>query len=185
MTNYNSILALDPSGNFHEGKGTTGWCIFDCAAMRVVKWGYIEASKFKSMEAYWDAHIALITKYITKHQNKPGSAGIVIEDYLLYGTKAQDQVNSRMETPKVIGLMQYWCYKNKQEYHMQPASMVKTRWSNDILSHKDYIRKVEKGFRIPGLPGILNRHCIDSIRHAVHYATFSNKVVLKNKNKDR
>ena len=181
MTNYNFVLALDPSGNYNEGRGTTGWCLFDCTAMRVAQWGFIDARKYKSMESYWDAHIALIEKYTSRH---PKSFGIVIEDYLLYGTKAADQIHSHMETPKLIGVLQYWCFKHNTAYHMQPASLVKSRWTNEILNYKAYIRKYKTGYKIPHLAGELNRHCLDSIRHAVHYATFSNKVVLNNENKN-
>ena len=34
------ILALDPSGNFKEGKGTTGWCLLD-ENCKIQAWVYL------------------------------------------------------------------------------------------------------------------------------------------------
>lgn len=178
--NYRMLLALDPSGNFKEGKGTTGWCIFNCADMRVAKTGYISALKYDNAEDYWGAHLALIDKYASKY--KKGTFGLVIEDYLLYATRAASQVNSRMETPKVIGLMQYHCYKNKIPYYLEPASEVKNRWTNEILKHSGYIKEKSGHYYAPRLKQELNRHCLDAVRHAVHYATFKNGVKRNVKN---
>ena len=50
------VLGIDPSGNFFEGKGTTGWCVFDIVKDKVVECGSLYASRAKSQEAYWWAH---------------------------------------------------------------------------------------------------------------------------------
>ena len=36
-----------------------------------------------------------------------------MEDYMLYPNKAKSQVNSRMETPKLIGVIQLNCYSKR------------------------------------------------------------------------
>lgn len=173
MNNYKFILALDPSGNYTEGKGTTGWCVFNVSDNKVSKAGSICARSYSRMEDYWDAHIRLLDEHLIKYG--ADRLIIVIEDYLLYASKAKDQINSKMETPKLIGLLQWWCYKNKLEYKMQPASMVKDRWKNDILNYKGYIKKDGKGYTIPGvkLKDNTTEHTLDAVRHAVHYYTFN------------
>lgn len=169
--NYDLLLALDPSGNFREGKGTTGFCILDCSTGKVKETGTISAKDFPSMEAYWDAHIRLLTHFARRH----GKKAVVIEDYLLYGDKAATQVHSRMETPKVIGLMQWFLWKNKMDYFMQLAADVKRRWSNDILVHAKALIQRDSDYYLPRHKSPICRHEIDSIRHAIHFYTFKVK----------
>lgn len=169
---YKFILGLDPSGNFYEGKGTTGWCIFNTLDNRVIKAGSISAKDFENQEEYWFAHMNLITDINKKYKKK---LIIVMEDYMLYASKAKDQINSKMETPKLIGILQLHCYSNNIPYVMQTASEVKKRWTNVILHYKGYIKEYKRGYVIPGTKEKIDRHCLDSIRHAVHYATFKNK----------
>ena len=78
MKNYDYILAFDPSGNFNEGKGTTGYCIFDTNNMVIVEVGFLSASQYDSMESYWKAHINLLLDTVERFP----STLIVIEDYL-------------------------------------------------------------------------------------------------------
>ena len=56
---------------------------------------------------------------------------------------------------------------------LEPASEVKTRWANNILNYKGYIKKSGRGYTIPNVkcPDV-TRHCLDAVRHAVHVATF-------------
>ena len=83
------ILAFDTSGNFKEGKGITGWCLLDTQTNKIAKFGYISAVMYPNQFAYWDAHITLI-------DSLAGYAPVVvIEDFLLYGNRASNQINSR------------------------------------------------------------------------------------------
>ena len=59
------ILAFDPSGNFKEGKGITGWCLLDTETKKVAKFGYISAAMYPHQQAYWDAHITLIDSFMS------------------------------------------------------------------------------------------------------------------------
>lgn len=172
--NYKFILALDPSGNYTEGKGTTGWCVFNALDDKVIKAGSISASDFTTKECYWQAHLDLISKMQKQYKS---NLIVVIEDYLLYASKAKDQINSRMETPKLIGIVQLFCYGKGIPYWMQNASEVKLRWENKILHYKGYIIEYKRGYAIPQTKDKIDRHCLDSIRHAVHYANFKNKEV--------
>ncbi len=174
MKNFNKryILALDPSGNFHEGKGTTGWCVFDCLDRRVTVVGEVAAGRYTCLEEHWSAHLDLIDKFVERYGSE--NVHIVFEDYLLYQKKAISQTNSRMETPQLLGVLKYHCWVNGVEYNLQPANEVKLRWENDVLQYKGYIKKDGKGFELPVGHKALSRHVLDSVRHAVHYATFKN-----------
>ena len=168
---YSQILALDPSGSFNEVKGTTGWCIFNTKENRITKSGFLQAAGRPCAEQYWDSHLDLIEKYRLKY----GTDFVVVcEDYLLYLNKARAQANSRFETSRLIGLIQWYCWQNDIPLKFQNASEAKTRYTDDILVHKDYIKPKGNGYILADGTE-LNRHCKDSIRHAVYYATFRNK----------
>ena len=175
MKNYRKkfIISFDPSGNWNEGKGTTGWCVFNSADDRITKCGEISAAAFDSLEKYWEAHIVLLHNLCDKYGVE--NISVVLEDYLLYSNKAKEQTNSRMETPQLLGVLKFYCWSQYIPYTLQTAAEVKIRWTNDILNYKKYIHKDGRNFRIIGQHGILSRHCLDSIRHAVHYATFKNQ----------
>jgi hypothetical protein len=168
---YKWIIALDPSGAFYEGKGTTGYSIFHADENKFIDKGVIQAAGFPCAEAYWDKHLQLLNSIIFsargKRLHKPEKTIIVIEDYLLYANRAQAQINSHFETSKLIGIIQHWCYKNKITYCMHHAGLVKTRWTDEILAHKGYLKK-------NGTKWEVCEHTRDSMRHAVHFATFEN-----------
>lgn len=169
---YKYIVALDPSGAFWEGKGTTGYSIFSCPNNEFIELGKIQASGFQTAEDYWNKHLEVLEKFfysrkgIDKHRAE--NTIIVIEDYLLYADKASSQINSRMETSKLIGIIQLWCHTHNIPYAMQLAATVKSRWTDEILHYKGYLKK-------SGLRYTVCEHTRDSMRHAVHYATFKNK----------
>jgi len=170
--NYSFVLALDPSGSYHEGKGTTGWSVYNCLDKNIIHGGSIPAASFNFMEAYWDEHIRIIASFDTKYHKK---FVVVIEDYLLYANKAESQINSHMETCKLIGVIQHYCWTHQIPYVMQCASEVKLRWSNEILLYKKIVSRKEKKYYIPVNKKPIDRHCLDSIRHGIHYATFKNE----------
>ena len=122
--NSRYVLALDPSGAYKEGKGTTGWCLFDNETKQIAKFGVIKAENYSCQFHYWDAHISLIDSLSGYNPD------VVIEDYLLYNNRAEAQTNSRLET------------RNKS-YYIKDTLLVD--------------------------------HIIDSIRHAVHYSTYTSK----------
>ena len=165
---YGHILALDPSGDHTKGKGTTGLCYMNTYN------GYIEtleirALDFKDKEAYWDKVVRTVAGYKTVYDDLV----VVIEDYILYADKAEDQIQSLLETPRLIGILQWYCYANNIACYLEFASVVKNRWTLPILEHKGYIVPAGRGYTINGQH--CSKHCIDALRHAIHYATFINK----------
>lgn len=171
MKNFEFILSLDPSGAFNEGKGCTGWCVMECKADKITKSGNINAKDYEQMESYWQAHTTLISNFRKKYKKR---MIVVIEDYLLYGDKARNQINSRMETSKLIGVLQFFCFSHHIPYYMQTAGQVKNRWKDSILQHKGYLKISKNKLTLP-TGDIADRHCKDAVRHAVHYNTFKNK----------
>lgn len=172
LPQHRYLLALDPSGSFYEGKGTTGYCVLDTKKNVFIICGSLFAKDYHCAEAYWNAVIDLIRYYKNRYKEQ---VMVVCEDYLLYANKLQDQINSRMETCKLIGAIQLFCYKRNIMYYMQTASEVKLRWSDKILLFKNYIKPYRRGY-LPttGTTDTYTHHTLDAIRHAVHYATFKN-----------
>lgn len=169
--NYKNILAIDPSGNFEEGKGTTGTCLFNAEENRVEYVKNIHARQYNTKEEYWQAHVNYID--IVLH-NYPDTI-VIIEDFTLDPRRAMQQSHSKMETPKIIGIIQLYCKQNNIPYKMQRAVEVKNRWADHILEFKKYIVKNKRMYYLPNNARPISRHCKDAIRHAAHYATFYNK----------
>jgi len=167
---YKYILGIDPSGNFKEGKGTTGINLLDAESKQVLLATDIKAMDFNSAVAYWHAH----AKFINNIKKNYESLVVVAEEYQIYESKASAQINSKVETARVLGIIEHFCYIKKLPYHAQLASLVKTRWANDILLHKKVIAKHNNRYVVPATKNIINKHILDSIRHSVHFAYFKN-----------
>lgn len=172
MPRYKHILALDPSGNFDEGKGTTGWVLMNYKE-KLIASGAIAAKNFKSAEDYWTEHINLIIKNAEKY--KEGLV-VVVEDYVLYRDKATSQTNSRMETCRLLGLIQWICAQNNIALVFQLATTVKHRWSNDLLCRerifyedRDGLHHTDTGFKMT------LAHTQDAFRHAIHFCCCCNE----------
>lgn len=168
------IVSLDPSGAYEEGKGTTGWCVFNAADNKIYNAGALYAINYPTWFGYYDAHIAFLRKW---HERYGDQMCVVIEDYRVYANKAKYHVHSRMETCKLIGIIQYFCEANHIPFYLQLAILVKNRWSNKILLHKEYIVTYKNKLMLPDKKTPVNKHTLDSIRHAVHFATFENYVL--------
>lgn len=175
---YKYILAIDPSGNFSEGKGTTGWVLLTSNEHLLAE-GHISAEKYNCAEEYWDEHIKLIKRYNEKYKDK---LIIVIEDYILYKNRSKNQTNSRIETCRLIGVIQHYCWRIHQDYSMQLAATVKDRWSDDILLIEDIMYKNKSNY-IHTQSGLsLNMiHIRDAFRHAIHYAICRNQLKERRK----
>lgn len=171
MNKYKHILAIDPSGSFTEGKGTTGWVLMN-SDEELLGVGYISAEEFCCKEEYWDAHIELIRQIKKDFRDLI----VVIEEYVLYRDRAQGQTNSKMETCRVIGVMQHYCWRELQDYSMQLAASVKNRWSDALLLREGILYRDEHNV-LRHRNGIQMSlvHIRDAFRHAIHYAVCRNK----------
>lgn len=154
------ILAIDPSGNYDEGKGTTGFVLMEVHEdfkYDVIDVGAIRAGSFNNKLDYWSAHIKLL---------KPGYADhVVIEDYRLYnhpGMSAATQSGSLMETPRLLGLLEHTCYLARVPYTMQMASQQKP-WSDSILTELGLLERVGKRYYLKDKP--VNDHIRSAFKH--------------------
>ena len=163
------IVALDPSGNFTEGNGTTGICFMTDEITRVSD---IHAGNYRLAEAYWEAHIENLQSFLAYANNKKIIMKVVMEGYRLYGHKSDTQVNSTLETPQLIGVIRYWCYANNVPLKIQYAVEVKNRWSDSVLEKKGIIEKVNGRRKLISSGQWLNNHKTDALRHALHYQRY-------------
>lgn len=161
---YKVLLSLDPSGSYEEGKGTTGYSVWqynpDNSAYKLDHAGNIRAYNYSSQYEYFQAHIKLLDEV------KPDV--LIMEDYLLYAHKANQQIGSKMETPQLIGLIKYECNNRNIEIVIQAAYEVKHRWTDKILAYKGIIYKSGNVYRDTNNK-VVSRHSKDSIRHAMQY----------------
>lgn len=164
--NFEHILAIDPSGNFREGKGTTGYCKMYNG--RILDVGEIKAEGFPTAAEYWFSHKFMINTFMPDV--------VVCESYQLYhhkGKKAETQAHSYLETPQLIGVITVACWEKDVPLIFQTASQVKTRWPEDLLVQEGFITKEGRSYFWNGKK--LSRHEIDAIRHAVHYSKYGKK----------
>lgn len=160
------ILAIDPSGNFNEGKGTTGWCVIT-EFKEIIFTGQIKADNYDTIYDYINKHVEIIKEL------SPDI--VVLEDFKLYADKALNQINSRFETPKLIGVLEYVCKQNDIPTFLQGASEVKNRWNDDILVYNNILHKNNNRYYIGDK--VISEHIRDSIRHGIHFVTFKlNKI---------
>jgi hypothetical protein len=150
------VLCFDPSGNFEEGSGTTGWALF--IDDKLLRFGDVAAKNFSTIEWYWNGVISIIEAY------EPDE--VVIEDYRLFGHKAKEQSWSALETPQLIGAMRYHCWDEKIPVIFQ-SPKDKIRVADPQLERLGVIEK--KGNSYFCLDMKTNLHQRDAIRHGVFY----------------
>ena len=156
------VLAIDPSGNFDEGKGITGMVLRDGDKIHPI---YVFAEDFEEAMDYYDEILDVIDTHVTSQDQ------VVIEGYRLYnhkGMKAQTQSNSTMETVQLIGIIRYYCWKNKIPLSIQYAVEVKNRWSDDVLLKSNLLVKKGNRFYLPS-GTIITNHARDAYRHLLHF----------------
>lgn len=157
------VLSLDPSGNYHEGKGTTGYAV---RLEKSVRLGDIRAIEYSSREAYWFAHRELVEKHLPDV--------LVIESYRLFGHKSKQQIGSSLETPMLIGYLLGVAHELNIQVVIQDPS-TKSRFSDDILLKLGIIEKRGNKYYFKG--EVTNLHQRDALRHDLYYYKFGRKKV--------
>ena len=171
--NSDYTIAFDPSGNYYEGKGTTGVAI--AVGSYIFHTSQIAAAEFPSQMEYWTAVIKVIKDYAEQAKQKGVKLNVVCEDYRLYASASNAQINSNLETPQIIGAIKWYCHMIGVPITMQMAAEVKDRWSDDVLRAKHLLthdRKTGQAF-VGNLS--VNNHSLDAVRHCLHYLTFKTK----------
>lgn len=154
------VLAIDVSGNFKEGKGTSGLCFMEDG--EPIRLDEIKATDFDRAEKYWQEHVLNIIK------SNPDV--VVMEGYRLYnhkGMAASTQANSELETPQLIGVIKYVCHERNIPLVIQFASEIKSRWSEDVLVSSGILAKTSSMYYFNGKR--TSTHKRDALKHALHY----------------
>lgn len=154
------VLAMDPSGNFNEGKGTTGWVfaeVRDNGYINIVEIGDIKATDFETRAKYWEEHFNLIERLSPDHT--------IVEDYRLYnhrGARASMQSYSQMETPRLLGIIELTLELCHMDYNFQMASQM-TPWTEERLVSMGVLNKVGKRYNLGNRP--TNKHIRCALKH--------------------
>jgi hypothetical protein len=157
------VLSFDPSGNYNEGKGTTGYAVSNDGHLPH-KLGDISSKDYASRQAYWAAHRDLI------EQTFPDV--LVIESYKLFGHKAKQQTGSSLETPQLIGYMEMVAYDfNIPVVYQDPST--KSRHKDEILVSTGLVEKRGNKFFYKG--EMTNLHMRDALRHNIYYLKYGRK----------
>lgn len=157
------ILVFDPSGNFDEGKGTSGWALF--IKGNLTSFGEIKSSDYSDIESYWNAHSEMI------HDANPDI--VVCESFKLNPGKAGAQSWSYLETPQLIGYLRMRCWHKHIPFRTQDPS-IKVRFTDEILIGTGDLEK--KGQKYYCMGRETNLHKRDAIRHGIYYLRYGKAV---------
>lgn len=136
MTNPVVYLALDPGDN-------TGWATFDAS-------GNLVNQGLSPSHAGREGLYKLLQEW---HQFEKLKI-IICEDYLLYPWKGKEQSWSPMDTVRVIGVIEYWCFLTGRQLVLQNASIK------------------SQGYRYAGMKETKNKlasHAENAYIHGVYY----------------
>lgn len=170
------VIGVDPSGNFYEGKGTTGIAVYDIKTDKIVHVFHVSAKFSFTQVDYWNNVVDSLSALLYKYNKK--RCVLAVEDYLLYANTAKAQINSTFETPQLIGVIKY-VFKDVCPVLFRNANTAKTRWTDDILVRKKYLLVDKKlGYYIIDDGGAMTQvieHSRDAVRHALYCGKFEIK----------
>ena len=168
------VVAVDPSGNFEEGKGTTGIALFVDGDLKETS--IIEASKYECAEEYWQAHIhkidSMIARNIAMLQVFGSDLYMVCESYKLQRNKAIQQSGSWLETPQLIGYLRVRYHNRGTPLTFQDPT-IKTRFNDSVLENMEVIEKKSRSYFRNGEP--ITMHERDAIRHGMYFIRYGKK----------
>lgn len=171
------VVAVDPSGNFEEGKGTTGLAVFVDGVL--VETDVVKAVDFESAEAYWIGNENRIIKCILNHVSGwllmdayANDVTIVCESYKLQRNKAVQQSGSWLETPQLIGFLRARFYGHKTSLIFQDPT-IKTRFNDSVLENMGVVEKKGRSYFRNGDP--ITMHERDAIRHGMYFIRYGKK----------
>lgn len=136
------LLALDPGGE-------TGWTLFTNG--NIDKVGQTPGYDHKTEVIDWESMETLLDSINPTH--------IVCENYKIYAHKLDQHTFSSVPTLRIIGMIDFWAWKNKVPIEYQMAQQAKGFCTDDKLKKWGLWQK--------GM-----RHSRDAIRHACYYLVF-------------
>lgn len=161
------ILAIDPSGNFYEGKGHTGLAWF-VDSVKEVDIRTVNAKDFSSRIDYWE-EIKQHIESLRSIMKEGHTVHVVMEKYV---TRSNGFTTGKVsETAMLIGVLIYFCEKYNIPYTMQTPSQAKKRYSDEALC-KVYPMLENKKGRIYFKGKRTNDHERDALRHLAFYKKY-------------
>lgn len=161
------VLAIDPSGNFEDGKGHTGlaWSFGDWDNVTVRS---VNAKDYTRRIDYWKAVVHYVED-LAKKASVLNKVHIVIEKYV---TRSNGFTTGKVsETAMLIGVIIYTCELNGIPYTMQSPSQAKSRYSDESLCRL-YPSITQKGNRYYLRDHCTNDHERDALRHLAFYKNY-------------
>ncbi len=163
-------MAIDPSGSYNEGKGSTGIALMYGDDMTNLTSYDIKAKHFENRHDYWKeimSHPILLSKNIT----------VIIETFVVRSNGFL--VGKMPETSLFIGALVWELEKRNIPYVFQNPSQAKTRFKDENLGKylTNYeIRKDKRGRNLYYLNDKqLNDHQRDAIKHLLYYKRYGER----------
>lgn len=158
-------LAIDPSGNFTEGKGHTGIAYMSDSDYTSISTKSINAKDFTTRYSYWTA----IKNTISAYYVHKIPVQVVIESYVV---RANGFTTGKMpETAMLIGVLVYYCEQCGIPVYLQSPSQAKSRFKDHLLptyisdltvSDKRYFLKSK----------LINDHERDALKHLLYFKRY-------------
>lgn len=162
------ILGIDPSGD-----GTSGFCLMnsDCEIILIKE---LHRKRFAKTEMYWDYHIKFIERIIKTCKN---NIIVAIEDFILNPKKANRFVGNEMNTSRLLGIIQHYCFNSTDcLIKIVKPAVCQSSISDEYLSTNKIIVKSKRGYDTP-YGSVISNHVKDAIRIAVYVNKDINKGV--------
>lgn len=159
-------IAIDPSGNFEEGKGHTGVACILNEDPKTFATKSISAKAYDDRCTYWQEVLNCIKNVYEGGQKLQ----VVIESYVM---RANGFTIGKMpETAMLIGVLVFYCEQHNIPYYIQQPSQAKARFKDELLLK--YIPDLE--LRETGkyyLRGRLtNDHERDALKHLLFFKKY-------------
>ena len=159
-------LAIDPSGNYTEGKGHTGIAGIKDSDWSTVFTKSVNAVDYDSRFEYWTAVKKVIQDYILEKT----SIQVVIESYVV---RANGFTTGKMpETAMLIGVLLYFCEMYDVPVYFQNPSQAKTRFKDELLTTYLPQMKVSDKNRYFLGTKLTNDHERDALKHLLYFKRY-------------
>lgn len=159
-------IAIDPSGNFEEGKGHTGIAVMLNNDISTLKTVSINAKSYDSRYEYWSA----VKKFVQDYALEGNKVQVVIESYV---TRMNGFTIGKMpETAMLIGVLAYTFDALGIPYYFQQPSSAKTRFKDELLPRYVPDLTINDQGRYYLGTRLINDHERDALKHLLFFKKY-------------
>jgi hypothetical protein len=161
-----TLVVIDPSGSFNEGKGKTGVAIIEYDENNKFDWDTlqafsVDAKNFTARQDYWTEIIGNILRVADK---------VIIEQFQVRNNNFT--LGKMPETILFIGALIYSLEIMETPYVLQTPNQAKVRFKDELLLK--YIPTLEKrGSHYYLNNKIINDHVRDALRHLLYFQKYN------------